>query len=227
MSMSFGGSENTGSINSFNPLFNNNIIYFGASGDTSSSSRVKVPQLYPAVCNNVIAVGGTSLNVANQTVIETGWSQSGGGISTIVAQPSYQIGKNNNSSPNKRCIPDISSLSDPYTGIYIFLNGILQGPYGGTSLASPICASIIALLVQSSATFRNQKVSLSASKLMQFIYSNVGLNAIDIVNMADTVRSTNIYTPVSGYDLVTGCGSFNYSKLVACINSINTFIVKI
>jgi len=226
MSMSFGANESTSAVNSFTPVFNRNIIYCAASGDLSSTARTTVPQLVPAVCNNVVAVGGTSLNVANVPNVESGWNQAGGGVSSIVNKPTFQ----NITALNtytRRCIPDIAALADPYTGVYIFLNGSLTGTYGGTSLASPIFAALLALIVQLTPSFENSNVSLNYTALQNLFYTGINTRTKDVNINSVTTRWTSRYNTVNGYDFMTGCGSPNFVNLLASItNAVLPFIVK-
>jgi subtilase family serine protease len=86
---------------------------------------------------------------------------SGGGVSRIFAEPSYQVGTVPQSvftaqHRTGRAVPDISALGDPNTGYLIgqtqtFPNGTtMYSEYriGGTSLSSPIMAGIMALADQ-------------------------------------------------------------------------------
>jgi subtilase family serine protease len=84
----------------------------------------------------------------------------GGGISVLWAQPGYQHGvvpsslskAPGNRGGLRRTLPDISALADPETGLAVGQlepnsKGILtysQSPLGGTSLASPLVAAMVA-----------------------------------------------------------------------------------
>lgn len=85
---------------------------------------------------------------------------SGGGTSRLFAEPWYQRGvvpdalaRNNQTGTNRgRVVPDISMLGDPSTGMLIgvtqtFSEGVKYDEYriGGTSLASPLFAGMMAL----------------------------------------------------------------------------------
>src|SRR5205814_930214 len=82
---------------------------------------------------------------------ETAWSGGGGGTSTSEAQPAFQRGVQGT---GMRTIPDVSFDSDPMTGVSIFdsyndTHG--DGPWkklGGTSLAAPSWAALIAIANQ-------------------------------------------------------------------------------
>ncbi len=97
----------------------------------------------PAVCPNVVAVGGTTLQ-SNGT--ETPWSGAGGGCSAgYIAKPTWQSYVNTNCP--YRAVADISAVADPYTGVYVFDSydegGWLQ--MGGTSASAPIIAGVYGL----------------------------------------------------------------------------------
>jgi subtilase family serine protease len=151
-------------------------VYFssGDSGDGTSVNGFATPQ-WPASSPWVTAVGGTSLGISstNTRVIETGWGTSnynsdpatlvstrtgwlygaGGGVSKIFAEPAYQNSAKLHLSG--RGVPDVAALADPQTGFLIgqtqtFPNGTYYDEYriGGTSLASPIFAGLMALADQ-------------------------------------------------------------------------------
>ena len=92
VSMSFGANEFASEIGLDSifttPSGHTGVTFVASTGDNGS------PGEYPAYSPNVLAVGGTSLtlNSQNQITNETGWSGSGGGISTMETQPSYQSG---------------------------------------------------------------------------------------------------------------------------------------
>jgi subtilase family serine protease len=159
-------------------------IYFssGDSSDESLSVGYRTVD-WPASSPFVTAVGGTSLGVGqdNTRVIETGWGThtrslnptsgnwgsdswlygSGGGVSRLFAEPSYQAGVVPASvfaaqGRTGRAVPDIAAFGDPNTGYMIgqtqtFPDGSVRySEYriGGTSLSSPIMAGIMALADQ-------------------------------------------------------------------------------
>jgi hypothetical protein len=128
---------------------------------------------FPASSPDVVAVGGTrlkTLGVGGAWQGETVWNgdgASGGGCSTLfTAQPWQQEASDWSSvgCESKRSVNDVSADADPYTGIVIrdsdspgkecqeeyeesgTLHTIPEWcTYGGTSLASPIIASVYAL----------------------------------------------------------------------------------
>ena len=117
---------------------------------------------YPAFSPNVVAVGGTSLQLgsASSYQSETGWGYNsdaagvliggGGGASQYEAEPTYQLGVQ---STGYRTTPDVSFVADPATGVVVAdtYNLSADNPWlvvGGTSLSAPSWAGLIALANQ-------------------------------------------------------------------------------
>jgi hypothetical protein len=99
---------------------------------------------YPAASQYVTAVGGTTLNLngSNNRTSETVWSGAGSGCSAYEPKPSWQT----DGGCAKRTVADVSADADPYTGAAVYDTG--YGGWvqvGGTSLASPLIASVYAL----------------------------------------------------------------------------------
>lgn len=144
----------------------------GDSGDNSGVTGSPVPS-WPAASPWVTAVGGTTvaLDQNNKQKFATGWESAantqngqqwtpvpgkggpfaggaGGGTSTVFDQPDYQQGVVPAAvAKGHRAVPDISALADAYTGEAIgFTTAQGYGEYnfGGTSLASPMIAGLVA-----------------------------------------------------------------------------------
>jgi hypothetical protein len=113
---------------------------------------------YPASSPHVIAVGGTRLNLSagGAWASETVWNGEGAGGSgcsvLFTAQP-WQREVTDWSSVGcgtSRAVADVSADADPYTGVAVYDSepgeeGETWRPVGGTSVASPIVASVFAL----------------------------------------------------------------------------------
>ena len=116
VSMSFGSNEFSGESsfdNTFTtPAGHAGVTFVASSGDNGA------PVSYPSVSPNVLSVGGTTLHLDSSGNLtsagETGWSGSGGGISTQESQPSYQNGVVTQSTT--RTNPDVAYDADPNTG---------------------------------------------------------------------------------------------------------------
>ena len=142
------------------------VTFFAAAGDGGAyESGTTVTPQYPAASPNVVAVGGTTLSVdgnnnwSSETVWGSGTSSgaaggSGGGISAYETQPTYQTSTVGASfGTYYRTYPDVSADGNPYTGVPVYdtFDFGTQAPweqYGGTSLATPMWAAMIAIADQ-------------------------------------------------------------------------------
>lgn len=204
VSMSFGGNETT-SETQYDSIFttpsgHNGVTFVASTGDSSA------PAGYPAYSPNVLAVGGTELAVDSlgNYVSETGWSGSGGGISQVEAQPSYQNGVVTQSTTN-RTAPDVAFDANPSSGVSVYdsYNNGTTDPWdiiGGTSLGAPSWAGIIAVANQGR-VIAGVGTLQSNSGTLPLIYS------APTTDFHDITSGNNGYSAGPGYDLVTGRGS--------------------
>jgi subtilase family serine protease len=234
-------------------------IYF-SSGDNSDESLVEgyITTDWPASSPFVTAVGGTSLAVgaSNKYLFETGWGTttsswtgtawsptppgdwlygSGGGVSRIFAEPSYQQGVVpaavfTAQGRTGRAVPDISAVGDPNTGYVVgetqtFPDGSVKySEYrlGGTSLSSPLIAGIMALADQAAGQphgFANPLFYCNAGAFTDILSpaSTVAVVRTNFNNSVDatdglsyrlrTMDQTLSLPTTSGYDDVTGLGT--------------------
>jgi subtilase family serine protease len=223
VSMSWGGSESASDISNNShfttPSGHIGVTFVASSGDEgayASGSNKNPPSVeYPAASPNVVAVGGTTLSAtaAGSYLSESGWGNgtssatsggSGGGISQYETQPSYQQGTVTQST-TKRTVPDVSMDADPNSGVAVFdtYDEGTAKPWiqvGGTSLAAPMFAGIVAIADQGrvlagSGTLDGSKNTLPA------IYT------LPSSDFHDVTTGNNGYAASAGYDLVTGRGS--------------------
>jgi len=224
VSMSWGGPEFSGEL-SLDSIFQvPGVTYLASTGDSGA------PGGYPAYSPNVVAVGGTSLYNLDAngdypgtgTNGEVGWSlgsdfpylpnaAGGGGISQFEAEPSYQ---DSVQSTGYRTIPDISADADPSTGVPIYDpydNGTLNpwAQYGGTSLACPLMAGMVAQADQGRLLSGGQ--TFSSDQVLAALYS---LDSSKPSDFHDILYGYNGFNAGPGYDLVTGLGTPNGSQLV-------------
>jgi subtilase family serine protease len=220
VSMSFSGAEFSGE-SAFDSLYttpagHQGVTFFGSTGDTGQ------PGGYPAYSPNVVAVGGTTLSIdANGDYLgETGWSGSGGGISQFEPQPPYQSGVVTQST-TQRTIPDVSFDADPDTGVAVydsFDNGTAT-PWvqvGGTSLACPCWAAIVAIADQDR-TLAGLGTLDGATQTLPKIYS------LPQSDFHDITSGNNGFAAGPGYDLVTGRGSPVAQLLIPDLAGVSAF----
>ncbi|MEI7922758.1 MAG: Ig-like domain repeat protein [Planctomycetota bacterium] len=216
----------------YDRILNKPGVIFVASSGNSGGYR---PQ-YPATSPNVIAVGGTSLqiNPDGTRARESLWQNTAGtigsgfGTSLFEQAPAYQAG----SSTGRRQVPDVSMVADPTTGLQVADTSAAQvlQTLGGTSLAAPIWAGLMALVNQ--ARLANGLPALntaSPTEAHQALYNApTGMfnRVIDITDKS-TVTSpspsptTGLGTPVAN-KLVTGLASTRFSQMQAIDTAIDT-----
>ncbi|HEY4309282.1 MAG TPA: proprotein convertase P-domain-containing protein [Pirellulales bacterium] len=201
VSMSFGSAESFPDDSLYTtPAGHTPITFIASTGDNGA------PGEYPAYSPNVLAVGGTTLtlNSSNNISSETGWSGSGGGISTQQPSVGYQSGVVTQSTVF-RTTPDVSFDANPATGasIYDSYNNGTTTPWtriGGTSFSAPSWAALIAIADQGRATAGLPTLD-GRSGTLPALY---GLPSSDF---HDILSGSNGFNAGAGYDLVTGRGS--------------------
>jgi subtilase family serine protease len=139
ISNSYGGSEYSNEVNDQSHYNHPGIAVTASSGDSGYGVQ------FPAASQYVTAVGGTTLTrISNaRGWIETAWSGAGSGCSAYISKPSWQT----DSGCSKRTVADVSADADPNTGVSVYDTYHEPGwlVFGGTSVASPIIASVYAL----------------------------------------------------------------------------------
>jgi len=174
------------------------------------------PAGYPSFSPDVVAVGGTNLQIQSSGayVSESAWSDTGGGTSIYETLPSFQSGINgvNQASTTNRNVPDVSADADPNTGVYVYdsysygANGWID--VGGTSLACPLWAGMIAITDQGR-VLAGETTLNGATQTLPMLY---GLPSSDFNDV--TTGSNGTYSAGVGYDLVTGLGTPKANLLV-------------
>jgi subtilase family serine protease len=159
----------------------------GDSGDNGVGKPLGAP-LIPSIAPHATAVGGTSIlnDVSHPgSTITTAWGDTwvflqsgevfdpplgigligggGGGESTFWPKPSWQSALPG----TRRVSPDISALSDPFTGVPIVISQgstqFIQYGWGGTSLGCPIFTAFWALANQKAGHALGQAAPLIAA----------------------------------------------------------------
>ena len=188
----------------------------------------------PAADPYFVAVGGTTLKINATTgarTSETAWSPGGanggggGGVSSFWALPSYQSGvtgitvvptitaKSPDSQPKSgfkgRNVPDISMDASNATGSYVAVYDTPDGGwtgYGGTSVANPIFAALVAQ--------QNEKTGTAAGFLNTALYATYTANGTKPAGVYGSdfydVKSGSIgagWSAKTGFDQATGIGT--------------------
>ena len=143
ISNSYGTTSEFSSEKAYEAYYNHpNIAVTASSGDNGYGTS------FPAVSRYVVAVGGTRL-VSDSSVrgwSESAWSKAGSGCSSLISKPGWQ----HDAGCSKRTVADVSAVADPNTGVAVYdsygsAGGANWYVFGGTSVSSPIIASVYAL----------------------------------------------------------------------------------
>jgi subtilase family serine protease len=160
---------------------------------------------YPAASPYVTSVGGTSLTTASNARgwTESVWSTSstegtGSGCSAYEPKPTWQT----DTGCSHRTVADVSAVADPDTGVAVYDTFNSEGGwavYGGTSVASPIIASVYALA----------GTPIASSNPASYPYRHTA-NLYDVTSgSTDTCSPAYLCTGEVGYDGPTGNGTPN------------------
>jgi subtilase family serine protease len=193
----------------------------------TGSANVKGVDL-PASDPLALAVGGTSLRANRETgayIGETAWNTppsaggpraGGSGFSRVFPRPLYQTGIA--AIGTTRGVPDVAADADARTGMAIAIHdnhddALIGG--GGTSVAAPLWAAIIALANQHA----GHNLGFINPALYQIGHSTHYHQAFhDVTTGTNTVRSSTQtitgYSATPGWDPLTGWGSPNAQTLV-------------
>jgi subtilase family serine protease len=199
ISNSYGGSESSSDIGYDSKYYSHpGIAITASSGDNGYGVE------YPAASANVTAVGGTSLTRGSTTTTrgwsEAAWSGAGSGCSAYDPQTSGQNAADTGCT--KRAVADVSAVADPQTGVAVYDSYAYQGAsgwlvFGGTSVASPVIASVYAL------------AGNAASIDTSHTYTNTS-GLFDVTSGSNgTCTPARLCTAGSGWDGPTGLGTPN------------------
>jgi hypothetical protein len=214
VSMSWGARDFSGESNldSFftTPPNHGGVTFVAGAGDTGAGCN------YPSSSPNVLAVGGTTLSVDNfgNYIGETAWSGSGGGPSANEPVPAYQVGVQNT---GRRTTPDVAFDADPNTGVAVYdsYNNGTASPWvqiGGTSLATPCWAGLVAIADQGRAL--NGLGPLDGrQQVLPAIYQQ-----LPVGDFHDITTGSNGHPAGPGYDMVTGRGTPIANVLVPALS---------
>ena len=194
----------------------------------TGSANVKGVDL-PASEPLALAVGGTTLQANRKTgayIGETAWNippsaggprAGGSGFSRLFPRPAYQNGIA--AIGTTRGVPDVAADADPRTGMAVAIhsggrNDVLIGG-GGTSVAAPLWAAVIALANQHAGRnlgFINPalyRIGHSTHYHQAFHDVTTGTNTVKLPTLTITG-----YLAAPGWDPLTGWGSPNAQTLV-------------
>jgi kumamolisin len=162
------------------------------------------------------SVGGTTLSTDTEGrwLAEQAWYDvpltqgTAGGASALFGRPSWQSVDTSAGPPDRRLVPDIAAVADPFTGVkFVFGGEVVTG--GGTSQAAPVWAGLAAIINQ---RLRQQGLA-QLGDLNPLLYQVAQGAAVP--GFRDIELGGNAISPSrDGYDMVTGLGSPNVENLV-------------
>jgi hypothetical protein len=191
VSNSWGGGEYAGQTTDDATFNHPGVAITASSGDDGTGAA------YPATSQYVTAVGGTTLTTASNARgwAESAWSGAGSGCSAFDPKPSWQTVA---TSCSRRAEADVSAVADPNTGVAVYQTFGASGwvVYGGTSVASPVIASVYALAGTPGA----------ADHPASYPYAHpTGL--FDVISGSNGTCGAPVCTAGTGWDGPTGLGT--------------------
>lgn len=240
VSMSWGGSEFSGEVDSDSTFQQAHVTFTASSGDSGTGV------IYPAASPDVVGVGGTSLalsfdSVTGDVVIdgEAAWKGSGGGISAYeVPAPSYQTSLATAVLTSNvrtllgsgRGVPDVAYDADPSYGFSVYDSTKYSGVsgwfiVGGTSAGSPQWAALYALADQAKGSALSSDSTDGSPAYSAATASEYSSRFNDITEGSNCPggpkhgpkannQGSAVCSTATGYDLVTGLGSPHADTLV-------------
>ena len=214
ISNSYGGSEAASETSTDSAYNHPGLAITVSSGDSGYGVE------YPAASRYVTAVGGTTLTQASGTArgwTESAWSGAGSGCSAYEAKQAWQT----DTGCAKRTVADVSADADPNSGLgvydtynqcgsssfcdYLIELGAVQGldgwaQVGGTSLSSPLIASVYTLAGNTASTTYGSYPYSHTTSLFDVTSGS---------NSSTGCTPSYLCTAGPGYDGPTGLGTPN------------------
>jgi subtilase family serine protease len=223
ISNSYGGSEASSETAENADYTHPGIAITASAGDSGYGVE------FPAAAPSVTAVGGTSLTKASNARgwTETVWGSStgggllgtlgaaegtGSGCSAYEAKPAWQ----KDTGCAKRTVADVSAVADPNTGVAVYdstadsSGDVGWEEFGGTSVSSPIIASVYALAGGVSTSVSGAQLAYSHTSSLNDVTSGTnGSCTGGILGFGGSSAKAYLCTGEVGYDGPTGLGTPN------------------
>lgn len=224
ISISWAGSEmdySQAELNELNNVFHEaalkGITVVVASGDNGAFNNLTYPNVnVPSVSPFVLGCGGTKMEMFNDKIAaEVVWNESkkniqigtGGGFSRRVNQPPYQEAASKSylsrfpqyapyDRQRGRSIPDVAANAADASGYSICFEGQWM-KIGGTSLATPLWAALIARM--------NQNLGYQLGFITSRLYKLIGTEAFHPI----VEGNNNLYVGAVDWNPCTGLGTPN------------------
>jgi subtilase family serine protease len=218
----------------------------GAAGDVLGPVKCEVgtsPHVDEFASNPLItSVGGTSFdtsafdaagNITSHSATERVWDDpndlgmavggaTGGGVSAIFAKPSFQNGVTPNDGARDQ--PDVALVASPFfPGSFVFEDngsgGSVLEIIGGTSIATPMWAGIVDLLVQRTGS-RLGSINTRVYQIASAGQAAAGF--FDVTTGNNSFNGVAGFSAGPGYDQTTGWGSVDINQFVTAMGATPT-----
>jgi len=197
-------------------------------GNTADPSAARYANAvdFPASLPQTVAVGGTSVAGAAQTVWNNGvvgglLSAGGGGFSSYYPEPAYQLAAAAGvDTRHTRAVPDVALDADPNSG-FVVVDGTpgpndgQAGVVGGTSLASPLFAGMLADTLSAAGL---SALPAADTDIHTAMYAHPG-DFFDVLSGTNgdagqpQGNHTHGYPALAGYDAASGLGAPQFASL--------------
>jgi hypothetical protein len=194
---------------------------------------------------NAVSVGGTQFNpnydakgndvgFVAESVWNDGSGATGGGVSKVFPQPSFQQNSPGVLSGAFRLVPDVAMIASPNSpGVFIYNDGqcgnggpcgtnvATLGEIGGTSLSAPVWSGISKLIMQTNGGTRLGNPDSRIYSLASSNQSGNGFRDVTVGNNSFNSGAGLVSGPSAapGYDEVTGWGTVDIDKFVTAYAS--------
>jgi kumamolisin len=212
------------------------VTVCAAAGDDGSSDAISDGHAhadFPSTSPYVLAIGGTTIPSKGPDVADIVWKEgdglradgggsTGGGVSAVFQRPAWQsaitIQSVNPGSIVGRVVPDVAANADWNASPYLLVVDGASQPNGGTSAATPLWASLVALINA------RRPVGQRAGYLTPVLYqagkngATVGANGCtDVATGDNSTDPLGGYQAGNGYDAVSGWGVPNGTALLEAL----------